>query len=145
MKLKVKKQVTKTKKPTVQKVRKLTPPEPQSKRGRDGGNEKFKALSDEYKPEVLYDKKVLVKDFKTQKGGMTKIYLVFKVQRFDKDDGQNLGLPYVFIQMYQECEKKEGYTGYLKGHSVHFPLEMMYDVLDNLTELSDTCDRLKVE
>lgn len=113
--------------------------------GKNQGNAKFKALSDEYKPEVISDHEILVKEFKTRKGGNTKIYLKMKVQRFDKEDGEGLGLPYVFIQMYQKSEKPEGFTGYLKGKSVHFPLEMLYDVQDLLTEISDTCDRLKIE
>lgn len=138
--MKLKKKVTSKKS-----VRKLSVAEKQTQRGRDGGNEAFKALSDEYKPEVVSEKKLLVKDYQSKKGGLVKVYLIVKVQRFDKEDAQGLGLPYVFVQMYQESEKKEGYTGYLKGKSVHFPLEMMYDFLDVLTEVSDTCDRLKIE
>lgn len=138
--MKLKKKVTSKKS-----VRKLNVAETQTQRGRDGGNAKFRALSDEYKPEVVSEKRILVKDYQSKKGGLTKVYLVVKVQRFDKEDAQGLGLPYVFIQMYQESEKKEGYTGYLKGKSVHFPLEMMYDFLDVMTEVSDTCDRLKIE
>lgn len=133
--MKLKKKVTK-KAP----VRKLTA-ETQN-RGRDGGNKQFKSLSDEYQPEVVSEKKILVRDYKNTSGKVVKIYLVVKVQRFDKEDGDGLGLPYVFLQLYQESER---YTGYLRGKSVHFPLEMMYEVLDLLTEVSDTCDKLKIE
>lgn len=134
MRMKLKKKTTGSKS-----VRKLKTPEPQNTRGRDGGNEKFKALSDEYKPE-FEPKKILVREFKNSRGGNTKHYLHIKVQRFEDE-----GLPYVFLQMYQECSNEDGYTGYLKGKSIHFPLEMMYEVLDGLTEVSDTCDKLKIE
>lgn len=113
--------------------------------GRNQGNRKFRELNDEYEPEVVSEHEILVKEYKSTKGGNVKVFLKFKVQRFDKNDGEGLGLPYVFAQMYQKSEKDEGYTGYLKGKSVHFPLEMLYDVIDTLTELSDTCDKLKIE
>lgn len=54
----------------------------------------------------------------------------------------DLGLPYVFMQMYQEAEI---YTGYLKGKSVSFPLEMLYTVMENLEELDSECNKRKIE
>lgn len=106
---------------------------------RESGNAKFRALSDKYKPEFK-PVRVHVKDTITQKGGLTKTFLEIKVQRFDDDEG----LPFVFISTYQEAEKDTGYTGYLRGKTVHFPLEMMTDVLDALMAVSDTADRLKI-
>ena len=134
MKLKLKKQA----------VRKLPAPATVGNT-RNEGNKKFQALSDDYEPVVLKEKRVLVKEYQTDKGGNTKVYINVKVQRYDKEDGANLGLPHVFIQMYQECEKPEGYTGYLKGKSVHFPLDMMCDMLDTLTDVSSECNSMKLE
>lgn len=127
------------------KKKKVTLKESPQTQGKSLGNAKFQALKGDYEPEVVSENEILVKEYKSQKGGNVKVYLKSKVQRFDKNDGEGLGLPYVFLQMYQKSELEEGYTGYLKGKTVHFPLEMLYDVQDMLTELSDTCDRLKIE
>ena len=108
--------------------------------GRNSGNKKFQELKDDY-DDILAEE--LVKEYKSKRGGNVKVYLRISVKRFDGDDG--LGLPYVFMQMYQKSEKEEGYTGYLKGKSIHFPLEMLYDVMDMLAGISETCDKLKIE
>ena len=68
-----------------------------------------------------------------------KQYLELSVKRYDYDDEN---APMVYIQMYQESDF---YTGYLKGKTVHLPLEMLYDLIDNLNDLSDECDRRKIE
>ncbi len=100
------------------------------------GNAKYKSLSDDYTPE-FEPQRILVREYKTQGGDDVKQYLVGKVQRF-----ADLGLPYVFLQLYKESAK---YTGFEKGKTVYFPLEMLYDVQDLLTSISETCDRLKIE
>ena len=66
-------------------------------------------------------------------------YLELSVKRNDDDYVNN---PMVYLQMYQESEK---YTGYLKGKTVYLPLESLYDLIDNLTELSEECDRRHIE
>lgn len=66
-----------------------------------------------------------------------KQYLELSVKRID-DDNKDEATPYVWIQMYQESEM---YTGYLKGKTVYFPLEMLYDVIEGLNDISDECDK----
>ena len=66
-------------------------------------------------------------------------YLELSVKR--SDDGY-VNNPMVYVQMYQESEK---YTGYLKGKTVYLPLDMLYDLIDNLTELSEECDRRHIQ
>ena len=69
---------------------------------------------------------------------VVKQYIELSVKRIDDDEA----MPMVYMQMYQESEF---YTGYLKGKTVHYPLEMLYDVIDNLTELSEECDKRHIE
>lgn len=66
-----------------------------------------------------------------------KKYIEISVKRYE-----DLGLPYVFLQMYQEAEI---YTGYLKGKSVHLPLEMLYTLMEHLEEIDKECDKRKIE
>lgn len=68
-----------------------------------------------------------------------KQYLELCVKRYD---GDYENAPMVYIQMYQESDF---YTGYLKGKTVYLPLEMLYDLMDNLSDLSEECDRLKIQ
>lgn len=69
---------------------------------------------------------------------MVKQYLELTVKRYDDDEA----LPFVWVQMYQESDF---YTGYLKGKTVYLPLEMLYDLIDGLTELSEECDKRGIE
>ena len=64
-------------------------------------------------------------------------YLEVSVKRFDDDEAK----VHVFIQMYQESDF---YTGYLKGKTVYFPLEMLEDLITHLQETSDECDKRKI-
>ena len=68
-----------------------------------------------------------------------KQYIELSVKRYDGDDEN---APMVYIQMYQESDF---YTGYLKGKTVYLPLEMLYDFIDNLSDLSEECEKLKIE
>lgn len=67
-----------------------------------------------------------------------KQYMEISVKRFDDDEA----LPYVWLQMYQESEF---YTGYLKGKNVYLPLEMLYDLLDNLNAVDEECEKRHIE
>ena len=93
--------------------------------------------SDQYRP-LLPPKRILVREF-TQKNTtkLGKLYVEVSVRRYGADDEN---APEVYLQMYQESDF---YTGYKKGGS-HFPLEMLYDILDILTEVSEECDEHKI-
>lgn len=69
---------------------------------------------------------------------VVKQYVEISVKRYDDDEA----LPFVWLQMYQESDF---YTGYLKGKSVHFPLEMLYDVLEALQRVDEECEKRKIE
>lgn len=89
---------------------------------------------DEYK-ELIKPVRILVRE--TPK---VKQYLVISVKRFGgSDDTDDIENPvYVYTSMYQESEK---YTGFLKGKTNYFPLEMLYDIIDQYSEVSEECDR----
>ena len=93
--------------------------------------------SDEYKP-MFEPIRFLVRETPSQKSGMVKQYLEISVKRFNDDEA----MPNVWLQMYQESDF---YTGYLKGKTVFLPLEMLYDLIENLEEVSDICDKMKIE
>ena len=84
---------------------------------------------DEYKP-MFPPQRILVRETPSKKGGVIKQYLELSVKRFDDEEAPTC----VWIQMYQESDF---YTGYLKGKTVYLPLEMLYDLIDGLSELSD--------
>ena len=94
---------------------------------------------DEYKP-MFPPTRILVRDTPSHKDPtkVVKQYLELSVKRFDDD----AALPHVWVQMYQESEF---YTGYLKGKTIYLPLEMLYDFIDGLTDLSEECDRRHIE
>lgn len=94
---------------------------------------------DVYKP-MFEPKRFLVKESRSSKDAtkIVKQYVEVSVKRFNDDEA----LPHVWIQMYQESDF---YTGYLSGKSVYLPLEMLYDLIDNLNEVSDECDKRGIE
>lgn len=93
---------------------------------------------DVYKP-MFEPTRILVRETPSAKStGTVKQYLELSVKRYDDDEA----MPFVWIQMYQESEF---YTGYLKGKTVYLPLEMLYDLIDGLTDLSEECDKRKIE
>lgn len=91
---------------------------------------------DEYKP-MFEPTRILVKDNPSTKDITKRVkqYLELSVKRFGDDE---VNQPMVYVQMYQESEF---YTGYLKGKTVYLPLEMLYDFIDSLNDLSEECDK----
>lgn len=94
---------------------------------------------DEYKP-MFPPKRILVRESPSHRdpSKVVKQYLELSVKRFDDDEA----MPHVWVQMYQESEF---YTGYLKGKTVYLPLDMLYDFIDGLTDLSEECDKRHIE
>lgn len=92
---------------------------------------------DEYKP-LIPPQRLLVRESVTESRAM-KQYVEFSVKRYC---GDLVNAPEVYLQGYQESDF---YTGYMKGKCIHFPLEMLYDVLDQLTDLSEECDKNHIE
>ena len=82
----------------------------------------------------------LVKEVPSSKdpSKMVRQYLELSVKRFEDDDENR---PTVYIQMYQESDF---YTGYLKGKTVYLPLDSLIDLIDNLGDLSEECDRRNI-
>ena len=125
-------------KPTIKGMKNLPKQEePKEKAPRKKSENKLP--SDEYKP-MFPPMRFLVRETHSYKDPtkVVKQYIELSVKRFDDDEA----LPMVYIQMYQESEF---YTGYLKGKTVHFPLEMLYDVIDSLNDLSEECDKRHIE
>lgn len=99
-----------------------------------------KLPSDEYRP--MFDPiRLLVRETPSMKepSKVIKQYLELSIKRFGEDDENQ---PMVYVQMYQESEF---YTGYLKGKTVYLPLEMLYDFIDGLNDLSEECDKRHIE
>ena len=97
--------------------------------------------SDTYKPE-FEPLELLVREYNSYKDASKTIkeYLCLSVIRFGED-----GLPYVFISTRQESKDPDIYTGYLKGKSIKFPLEMLYSVMEQFDALSEECDNRGIE
>lgn len=94
---------------------------------------------DVYSP-MFKPMRILVKEAPSSKDPtkIVKQYLELSVKRFDDDEAK----PFVWVQMYQESEF---YTGYLKGKTVYFPLEMLFDVIESLSDLSEECEKRNIE
>ena len=121
-------------------VKKLQKPEQQvSEAPKKTKKQENKLPPDEYRP-MFEPIRILVRDTPSTKDITKRVkqYVELSVKRFDDDEA----LPFVWIQMYQEADF---YTGYLKGKTVHFPLEMLYDIMDSLDNLSEECDRRGIE
>lgn len=121
-------------KPTIKGMKHLQKQEePQKKTTKKGKGNTLP--SDEYKP-MFPPIRFLVRETGSYKDPtkVVKQYIELSVKRFNDDEA----IPMVYISMYQESDF---YTGYLKGKTVHFPLEMLYDMIDNLTDLSEECDK----
>lgn len=116
--------------------RKIETPAPEPKHERKQKRESLP--KDEYTP-MFPPIRFLVREEPSKKdpSKVVKQYLELSVKRYDDDVAQ----PYVWCTMYQESEF---YTGYLKGKTIYLPLEMLYDLIDNLTELSDECDKRNI-
>lgn len=99
-----------------------------------------KLPSDEYRP-MFPPIRLLVRETRSHKDAtkVVKQYLELSVKRFGEDE---VNAPMVYVQMYQESEF---YTGYLKGKTIYLPLEFLYDFIDSLTEISEECDKRKIQ
>lgn len=69
---------------------------------------------------------------------VVKDYIEVSVKRWDDDEAPAC----CFMTMYRESE---AYTGYLKGKSIHFPIEMFADVIEKLQDASDECEERHIE
>ena len=122
-------------KPVIKKELKTQVQETPKKNKRDN-----KLPPDEYLP-MFPPTRFLVREMQSYKDPTrtVKQYLELSVKRFGEDE---VNSPSVYIQMYQESDF---YTGYLKGKSVNLPLEMLYDLIDNLNDLSEECEKRNIE
>lgn len=95
--------------------------------------------SDEYRP-MFPPLRFLIREYPSYKNPekINKDYLEISVKRFDDDEAPTC----VFATMYRESE---AYTGYLKGKTIHFPLNALGDVLENLEDIADRCEELDIE
>lgn len=114
----------------VKKVEKTVQEEP--KKTRRNPKQENSLPPDEYSP-MFPPKRFLAREIPSKRGGVVKQYFELSVKRFDDDEAP----PCVWIQMYQESDF---YTGYLKGKTVYLPLEMLNDLIDNLSDLSEEAD-----
>lgn len=116
--------------------RKIETPAPEPKQERKQKRESLP--KDEYTP-MFPPIRFLVREEPSKKdpSKVVKQYLELSVKRYDDDAAQ----PYVWCTMYQESDF---YTGYLKGKSIYLPLEMLYDFIDHLTDVSEECDKRNI-
>lgn len=126
-------------KPTVKGLKNLQKEEPKEKVSTPKKKSENKLPPDVYHP-MFEPIKILVRETHSQKDPtkVIKQYLEMSVKRYDDDEA----MPFVWVQMYQESEF---YTGYLKGKTVYLPLEMLYDFIDSLQEVSDICEKKNIE
>lgn len=91
--------------------------------------------SDEYKP-LFPPKKFLVREVPSAKDPtrIIKQYVEISVKRFNDD----AAMPFVWLQMFQESDL---YTGYMKGKSVYLPVEMLYDLIEQLQAVDEECEK----
>lgn len=82
----------------------------------------------------------LVREYSSFKDPMKKVkdYIEISVKRWDDDEAPAC----CFMTMYRESE---AYTGYLKGKTVHFPIEMFSEVIEKLNDASDECEERHIE
>ena len=122
-------------KPIVKKENIKSKPKEQPKTSRKKEN---KLPPDIYHP-MFPPTRILVRESFSSKDPtkVVKQYLELSVKRFDDEEAP----PCVWIQMYQESDF---YTGYLKGKTVYLPLEMLYDLIDGLSDLSEECDKRNI-
>lgn len=122
------------KKPTKKKLVLSKPAEKEQKKKQEN-----KLPPDVYKP-MFEPTRFLVRETPSRKDPtkVVKQYVEISVKRFDDDEA----LPHVWLNMYQESDL---YTGYLKGKSVNLPLEMLYDLIGHLEDVSEECDKRGIE
>lgn len=69
---------------------------------------------------------------------VVKDYIEISVKRWDDDEAPAC----CFMAMFRESE---AYTGYLKGKTVYFPIEMFADVIEHLQDTDEECEKRKIE
>lgn len=111
--------------------------EPEKKERKPRGSNKLG--SNEYKP-MFEPIRIGSREYASFKNEDSKVndYLEFSVKRFDDDEARAM----VFITMYRESE---AYTGYLKGKTIHFPIDKIQDVIDSLKDCMDKCEENHIE
>ena len=117
-------------------VQKIVEEEPIVEKKKKTNKKENKLPPDTYKP--MFDPiRLLVRETPSTKSPskMVKQYLELSVKRYGEDEEN---APMVYVQMYQESEF---YTGYLKGKTIHLPLEALYEFIDSLNDLSEECDK----
>lgn len=125
-------------KPTIKKGIKLTPTQSQQKTEEKPKKQQKKDNTDGYQP-MFPPKRFLVRETPSTKGnGMVRQYIEISVKRFDDDEAA----PFLWLQMYQESEL---YTGYMKGKCIYLPLEMYGDLIENLEEIDEECEKRNIE
>lgn len=92
---------------------------------------------DGYRP-MFEPTRLLVRETEKEDGTTLKQYLDISVKRFDDDEAK----PFVWIAMYQESDR---YTGFLKGKTVHLPVEMLDTLIEALSEVSEECDNRGIQ
>lgn len=93
-----------------------------------------------YHPEFEPSKFIIREsEIKSNPDHMLLQYLEKKVMRIDDDEG----IPYVWLTMYQQRGEEDTGT-YLKGKQIYFPLERIFEVIDELTDLADECEKRKL-
>lgn len=120
-------------KPTIKGMKSLPKAEPQEKKQRK--SQENKLPPDGYTP-MFPPTRFLVRETASHKDPtkVVKQYVEISVKRFDDDEAA----PFLWLQMYQESEF---YTGYLSGKTVYLPLEMLYDLLENLQAVDEECNK----
>lgn len=120
-------------------VKKLALNKPEQQDSTPKSKKENKLPPDIYHP-MFEPIRILVRESHSTKDPTKEVkqYLELSVKRFDDEEG----LPFVWVQMYQESEF---YTGYMKGKTVYLPLDMLYDFIDSLTDLSEECDKRNIE
>lgn len=94
-----------------------------------------KPFIDEYKP-MCEGERIHVRSYLGYGGKEIKDYLDFSVKRFDDTEHPVT----CFMSMYRESEK---YTGFLKGKTVHFPIDRLADVIEALQVLDDRVEPIR--
>ena len=96
---------------------------------------KQKLPPDDYKP-IYPPVRFLVREVPSRKDpeSLVRQYLEVSVKRSDND----LGLPYLWISMYQESEF---YTGYLKGKTTYLPLRHVNDLMEHISDVYEQCEK----
>lgn len=127
------------KKELKQKIEQQVKETPKKESKKTSKKQENKLPPDEYRP-MFEPIRLLVRETPSQKdeSKIVKQYVELTVKRFDDDEA----LPFVWLQMYQESDF---YTGYLKGKTVHLPLEALYDLIDSLSDLGEECDKRGIE